>query len=574
MSQVTNQLTGRQIDESNAVMSAYHGGFIRRQSAQIVSRIVDGQRTNDFVGDNLVVSTDMTGRNYLRNEMFKMSDFREYSAISGNESHAASLYETHVLPHLSELPESILNELTGLVAFLKGKTNGSNLNGEEVEFKGIRNQSSLYDSVYASNFEDTDEKLREYTTDRITYGEGNSAYCFASRMYKFEGTYYVVPTPLVVRMEYGRVIGLKSVTIRRMKSEMENAFAIEDRNGACLPNGYFGMPTLSSIDSYRIHYGASRLITEFNERNDYIINNADWRVGFELEKHDRGALANAHDAIVASGDTFNYVKRDYGEIIRRRVKGQAISLPSGAIVTIESDASLDSYSGFESVTTIYDLMSAEDELTEDMQSCTAFGHIVNAGTSGKCGGHITFSRKGLSTGELAEKLMPFMGLIYAIESRRLGNRYVYMKTKNGLMSGGEKYSPINLKSNGAIEIRLFSAVQSGTHLKNRVDLLKQIALLIDEGKTTSYLHVNQILRDTTSGLAKAVAKLVTDAEQVRMKALFFGTILENEGNVEDAKYGVFSKRMAKQVLQGYTLLGDDAKATSRRVFRKEYCDMV
>ena len=156
MSQVTNQLTGRQIDESNAVMSAYHGGYIRRQNANVVNVIVDGQRTTDFVGESFDLANDLTGRNYLRSKCLPLIDFPNYIGMSGAESHAARLYETMILPHYSELPEVIKSELTAMTNFLLGKTGDSNLNGDSAEFQpnnssSIVDSTNLIDSVYASN---------------------------------------------------------------------------------------------------------------------------------------------------------------------------------------------------------------------------------------------------------------------------------------------------------------------------------------------------------------------------------------------------------------------------------------
>lgn len=98
-----------------------------------------------------------------------------------------------------------------------------------------------------------------------------------------------------------------------------------------------------------------------------------------------------------------------------------------------------------------------------------------------CGGHITLSCDGISSEELVRKLRKFSGIVYAIFRGRLMNRYCSENLRMHADTSGDGYSGVIngwsrpmvclIKTNGCVEFRLSSKIDSVADMRERYELM-------------------------------------------------------------------------------------------------------
>lgn len=133
----------------------------------------------------------------------------------------------------------------------------------------------------------------------------------------------------------------------------------------------------------------------------------------------------------------------------------------------ERDGSLDSSTGFEIVSAVYDLMDLK-RLKEDTNEIKDF---INADYSRSCGGHINISIQDLTNIQVFNLIKGYAPLIFAMYYGRIEN--TYCKAKKVELNDMERYSAFNFtKHNGILEIRIFSAVPNLETLIFRTELLQ------------------------------------------------------------------------------------------------------
>lgn len=184
-----------------------------------------------------------------------------------------------------------------------------------------------------------------------------------------------------------------------------------------------------------------------------------WFIGIEVEKEDQA--------------------------VRNRCAYADCNLGNGWIA--ERDGSLDSSTGVEVVSPVMNLLDTAGLFAE----YDRLDWVMNAGHSRRCGGHITISRKGMSSEELVAKLMPFVPMLFSLYEGRLTNGYSGIQSKRDIEYGSRR--AIHRKSGGAVEIRIFSAVPSLDGIKFRTKLVQWIARAIDSGKFTTYADVAEAM---------------------------------------------------------------------------------
>ena len=99
----------------------------------------------------------------------------------------------------------------------------------------------------------------------------------------------------------------------------------------------------------------------------------------------------------------------------------------------------------------------------------------------KCGGHITIANSDYTcSSEYFETLRPYVAIFYAMNRKRLANKWCYTNVNvakdwdrdNQIIKNYSKYTPINLKKYGCVEFRLFSRFTSVIQMKNRYKLMQ------------------------------------------------------------------------------------------------------
>ena len=227
-----------------------------------------------------------------------------------------------------------------------------------------------------------------------------------------------------------------------------------------------------SDDCYHLEAESDEGLKDYHNSNyeNLTTSETKFSIGFEIEKEDE---------YIRNGGFENL--RNYG-------------------YDAEKDGSLSSDSGFEIVSPIFDLEKLE-QIKESLNSVKRF---VNADFSKSCGGHINLKEYGKTNQELFNKFKPFLPLIYALYYGRISNGYCTAKKSEELIKDSERYQAFNFKSNGILEIRIFSAVNNVDTLLNRIDLIRFI-LLESKFKGISSVLLSAIKEG--SKLGKIIAKM-------------------------------------------------------------------
>tara|TARA_R110000824_G_scaffold53382_2_gene147855 strand:+ start:1426 stop:2640 length:1215 start_codon:yes stop_codon:yes gene_type:complete len=178
---------------------------------------------------------------------------------------------------------------------------------------------------------------------------------------------------------------------------------------------------------------------------DDISKNAQFRIGFEIEKTSFAGLDSAGEE-VGCYDIF---------------KGYE----------------LDSSCGVEAITHILPLSGVRSKRRADLfKMMDKAKWIVNSEYNGDCGGHITISWKGHTYESLLDKVNYNLCILYALYRKRLKNSFC-QNNKNLKDKTTERYSVVKYNDrryNQSLEIRLPNAVKNIKQLKLRYDLIFQI----------------------------------------------------------------------------------------------------
>lgn len=223
-----------------------------------------------------------------------------------------------------------------------------------------------------------------------------------------------------------------------------------------------GRDVYQNMETFRAHGPAPSLQGYHGpDRSTSLLRDSsvDWFMGIEVEKEDQE--------------------------VRNRCAYADCDLGNGWIA--ERDGSLDGNTGVEVVSPVMNLLDTAGLFAEYER----LDWVMNAGYSRRCGGHITISRKGMSTDELVAKLMPFVPMLFSLYEGRLANNYSGIQSKRDIEYGSRR--AIHRKNGGAVEIRIFSAVPSLDGIKFRTKLVQWIARAIDSGKFTTYADVAEAM---------------------------------------------------------------------------------
>jgi hypothetical protein len=163
----------------------------------------------------------------------------------------------------------------------------------------------------------------------------------------------------------------------------------------------------------------------------------------------------------------------------------------------ENDGSLDSDSGFELVSPIFDLHKHDFNA-----EFAKIQNLINANYSYKCGGHINYSDSDYYPLDLLDRISGYVPLLYALYEHRINKDYCKSKSVYKLKNDRVKYQAINIKSH-CLEIRIFPAVKNVKNLLWRTELIK----IIDLYKTDSVIKVIEYITDKNNPLHILLTKV-------------------------------------------------------------------
>jgi hypothetical protein len=207
-----------------------------------------------------------------------------------------------------------------------------------------------------------------------------------------------------------------------------------------------------------------------------------WTMGFEVEKEDKDVRKSCyHD-----------------------------DLPDGW--TKENDSSLDTYSGFELISPVYNLFDKLHE--DDIAASNLLRDHINAKHGSRCGGHIHLGSKLYTTEQLFEGISGFLPMLYSLYQKRLTVNYCKAKMKHEYLNR-DKYSAVYVRDT-TIEFRIFPAVRSVENLYWRVELIR--IMVRNFGK--SERDVLRMLCDRKSTLHQHISKAVGEDKMLNKVALF------------------------------------------------------
>lgn len=273
-----------------------------------------------------------------------------------------------------------------------------------------------------------------HTTRRVKDGNGNDVYCIT-------GEYPYVEARRSNGNGYAYFLDEDSAERNGFKFSFRlNSFA----DGSC--STFYG-----NEKTLRYHTHAER-ITAKNRLKTFHTDADDVLMGLEVEKVD----------------------------YRLRDKGEAWELLEQTAWCKEEDGSLGS-DGYELVSPILPLFN-RDKINEAISPVREW---INGDSNESCGGHITLSKKGVTTENFLESMKQYAPILYGLYPKRLDNRYCRAKQWSKYFQYPEKYSAFFVKDGmgregGRVEIRLFSRVRNEENLLWRIELLQ---LCVNDGGT-------------------------------------------------------------------------------------------
>lgn len=215
-------------------------------------------------------------------------------------------------------------------------------------------------------------------------------------------------------------------------------------------------------------------------RHDFSTSDTLFTIGFEVEKED--------------SDMFCY---DLSEVDRTRWSR-------------EHDGSLDSCTGFELVSPVYDLFSSK--LDDDIANSKLLRDHINADSSTACGGHINFGKRGTSGSDLFKQYAAFMPLFVALYRKRATSRWSRAYAKpDKYLARDERYVAFNIKYD-YIEFRIISRVHDVTTLLWRRDLFR----IMTKFPNATAADVQRMMLNKRSALHKHLAKQYDEDKLLRL----------------------------------------------------------
>lgn len=209
---------------------------------------------------------------------------------------------------------------------------------------------------------------------------------------------------------------------------------------------------------------------------------ASWKIGFEIEKEDL----------------------DAGAIHYRQLYDRTYWCK-------EADSSLDSDSGYELISPVYDLYGKSLDLALKDKEIEC---LINASQSSNCGGHIHVSCKEFNTDQLFEGFSGFYPLLYALYEFRVDRTYCQAKKKHEYYRR-DKYSAVFIRDY-TVEFRIFSAVKNVSNLLWRRDLIRIMA----DNFNKSELDVLKMMVNPNSKLYKHLRKVFPQDKMMDKVRLF------------------------------------------------------
>lgn len=188
----------------------------------------------------------------------------------------------------------------------------------------------------------------------------------------------------------------------------------------------------------------------------------------------------------------------------------------------------DSSCGVEAITNILPLASNKEIESYVFDMMEDAGDVISSDTDNSCGGHITISAEGYTSSELYDKIRSSMGVIYALWRYRIKNQYC-KKNTSLKKENNDKYCPLNLKSNGCVEIRLPNRVENVKQLMFRYKL---IAIIVEHSLTTHHTF-DQLLRKLAPILDVMYEGNKTKIEQINKLSRSFWKYLVTDVVTED-----------------------------------------
>jgi len=224
--------------------------------------------------------------------------------------------------------------------------------------------------------------------------------------------------------------------------------------------------------SFRLNTFADGSLSEFygNEKTLRYHTHAD---RISNEKHRLKTFHTDSDEVLMG---LEVEKVDY----RKRDLGEAWKILEETSWSKEEDGSLGS-EGYELVSPILPLF----DMSRIKDAINPVREWINGDSNESCGGHITISKRGVSTEDLLHSMKQYAPVLYACYPKRIDNRYCRAKVWGKYVSYPEKYSAFYLKDStsqigGRVEIRLFSRVRNEENLLWRIEMLQ---LFVNDGGT-------------------------------------------------------------------------------------------
>ena len=176
-------------------------------------------------------------------------------------------------------------------------------------------------------------------------------------------------------------------------------------------------------------------------------------------------------------------------ITREVLRGSELNVFTQLMKGIERDGSC----GLEAITNIlplvpsckwrnkiFNMMTNAEQLIDEQYSQS---DEMNSSGSYRCGGHITIASNNHNSSQLLELMRPYIGIIYALNRKRLANQFccnnvsARITNEGGHINNGTgtKYQPIFQKSGGKLlEFRLWSRFTSVKQMKDRYKMMSEI----------------------------------------------------------------------------------------------------
>lgn len=157
--------------------------------------------------------------------------------------------------------------------------------------------------------------------------------------------------------------------------------------------------------------------------------------------------------------------------------------------------------------------------------------VINSPYNTKCGGHINISVNGMSAYDVLDRIRGNMAIMYAMYRYRLRRSYVY-QNKKMKRDDNTKYSPVHVKGNSVLEIRLPSAVTNVKQLKHRYDFMYRFL----HNSVNTRRTYDQLLDDVDHILMRMYKRDRSKVDAVKNLSHYFRRYILNDENDSKIEY--------------------------------------